>query len=159
VAWRSWWPGQASGGRIDEFAHLDSLQSRATLRQLAVEAAFVSEVMAPTIPLQMELYDEMAAAQPAAHEGEAEVRAGWAYYTRSPPRRDLPLFCRRPVDGGAEQVLLDLGTLADRHGYAAIGKLAGSVIVQALYFRTCNVRRRGSPAQLGRSGPKIGAWF
>ena len=119
----AWW---ALRGMRDEWAHLAKLESASTRRLLAQEDEYASRVLEPTVTLQMRLYDELAAAQPAAHQSEPEIRGEWAYYTRSPPRRDLPLFCRQHVRGGSEHVLLDLGALADRHGYAAIGKFAGS---------------------------------
>ncbi|KAL1519151.1 hypothetical protein AB1Y20_003411 [Prymnesium parvum] len=105
----------------DEFEWLSHPSHRAVRAHLTAEATYTREVLRPLVGEQMELYAEMAERIPAEYVSPTETYRGWSYYTRSPVKRDLPLYCRRRVGGGAEEVLLDLGALADRHGYAALG--------------------------------------
>ena len=125
----------ANAATGDEFAHLSVLEGVALERQLKDEAAFLREaLLRPTTPLQMALYDELAARLPATHRAPGEPHGEYEYYTRTGRRANLPLYCRarRRRDGGAsgsaesEQVLLDLGALADAHGFAALGSLSVS---------------------------------
>lgn len=67
----------------------------------------------------------MTARLPAEHHGASEPLGDYLYYARTPPRRDLPLYCRRHASGqGPEEVLLDLGALADAHGFAGVGAMS-----------------------------------
>ena len=88
---------------------------------LRAEAQYGRDVLRPTHGDQVRLYEQMTGRLPAELVTPAEKLDEFEYYTRTPPRRDLPLYCRRPTQGGDEHVLLDLGALADRHGYAALG--------------------------------------
>ena len=74
----------------------------------------------------MELYDAMAGRLPAELITPAEPLGAYEYYTRTPFRRDLPLYCRKPINSESEEILLDLGALADQHGYAGLGAFSVS---------------------------------
>lgn len=90
--------------------------------------------MRPTTALQMQLYDEMVARLPSEHTSSVEPLGDFLYYTRTPHRRDLPLYCRTHKGGGPEQILLDLGALADAHGFAGLGSLSISSDQSMLAF-------------------------
>jgi oligopeptidase B len=135
---RSWWrrppraprarPNGSARERLvhghkwqDEFGWLSNHASRAVRKQLGAEAAFTKEVLRPTVGLQMVLHAEMNAALPSEGVSISESIGGWSYYTRTPHGHNLPLYCRRPAAGGTEQIVLNLGALADWYGYAALG--------------------------------------
>ena len=113
-----------SSNATDAFAHLLDPASAALRRQLQDEARYTRLAFHPMVALQTALYDEMAARLPDVHVSPVEPLGDWHYYTRTARRRDLPCYVRRRVDGGPEQVLLDLGALADRHGYAGLGSFS-----------------------------------
>lgn len=74
---------------------------------LEAENAHTAAVMASTESLQEQLFAEM---RGRLKEVDASVPAPdgpWAYYRRYEAGAQHPRFCRRPVSGGAEQVLYD----------------------------------------------------
>ena len=105
----------------DEFEYLAHAESAAVSRLLKSEAAYMRSALGPLNGLQMALYDEMRSRLPDEQITPSERFGDWLYYSRTTARQDLPQFCRRHVDGGAEQVVFDLAALADKHGYAALG--------------------------------------
>ena len=110
----------------DEFAWLGDAASHAVSAQLAAEKEYTQLHLQPLASAEMELYGQMASSIPAESESAPEPWGSYEYYTRTPARRDLPRFCRRRRGGGGEEVLLDLGALADRHGFASLGAFAVS---------------------------------
>ena len=120
------WAERVHGVRTfdDEFRWLRDPHSRLARRQLRLEHEYAERALGALQPLQMALYSEMAAALPRRFESEADAWGGYEYYTRTEVRRDLPIHARRR--GGKEEVLLDLGALADAHGYAGLGSIAVS---------------------------------
>ena len=105
----------------DEFEYLAHAESAAVSQLLKSEAAYMRSALGPLNGLQMALYDEMRGRLPDEQIAPSERFGDWLYYSRTTARQDLPQFCRRHVDGGAEQVVFDLAALADKHGYAALG--------------------------------------
>ena len=73
------------------------------------ENDYTDAMLAPSAPLQRQLIKRMQALD--AQEGAAlQVRDGdFAYYQRSGADGDHLVYARRPVGGGAEQILLDVG--------------------------------------------------
>ena len=111
----------------DEFAWLGDAASHAVSAQLAAEKQYTQLHLQPLASAEMELYGQMASSIPAESESAPEPWGSYEYYTRTPARRDLPRFCRRQRGGGGgEEVLLDLGALADRYGFASLGAFAVS---------------------------------
>ena len=93
---------------------------------LRAESAFARASLRPLNGLQMALYREMTSRLPVEYSTPAEPIGDYLYYARTERRRDLPLYCRRHQDGGREETLLDLGALADEHGYAGLGTMSVS---------------------------------
>ena len=142
--------------------------------------------MAPTRALQDRLFREMAArirtSEPPEEKGEAggDTAAaahlllaepggdGFVYYTRRPPGRNFPIYCRRPCAVGAgaggeaeegEEVLLDQNTWPEYHQ----GQVLGDAKVSPRQGRLAFVL--GSPEQGGRGWAlfvqelRSGAWW
>ena len=99
--------------RRDEYAWLRAGGEDPAVREhLAVENAYATGVMRPYSRLMRALAKEIEAGTYVDHETEPVRRGAWLYWTRNERRRDLPVYLRRPAEGGRAQVLLDLNALA-----------------------------------------------
>ena len=111
----------------DDFAWLGDAASHAVSAQLAAEKQYTQLHLQPLASAEMELYGQMASSIPAEIQSAPEPWGSYEYYTRTLARRDLPRFCRcQRGGGGGEEVLLDLGALADRYGFVSLGAFAVS---------------------------------
>jgi oligopeptidase B len=106
--------------RMDDYAYFQPKDWHAVLRApdaldapvkaiVKQENDYTAAMLAPTEPLQRALSQRMEALEAIAG-AKIEVRDGdYFYYSRSRAGSDHPVYARRPVVGGAEQVLLDVG--------------------------------------------------
>ena len=94
---------------------------------LEAENAYTARRSWPTpMALQERLFAEM---KGRIKEDDATVPApdgAFAYYTRFVTGGQHPLFCRKPREGGEEQVLVDGNALAKPHAYFRIAGVAHS---------------------------------
>jgi oligopeptidase B len=123
--------------RVDDYAWLRADNWQAVMRdpkaldpgiraQLEAENAHTAAVMAGTEGLQEALFAEM---KGRIKEDDASVPApdgDYSYYTRFVPGGEHPLFCRKPRQGGGEQLLIDGNSLARDHAYFRIGGVSHS---------------------------------
>jgi oligopeptidase B len=123
--------------RVDDYAWLRAANWQEVMRDPAVldpdiraylqaENAYTEAVMAGTEPLQAALFAEM---KGRIKEDDSSVPApdgAFAYYARFVTGGQHPLFCRVPVHGGAEQVLLDGNALAKPHAYFRLASVVHS---------------------------------
>jgi oligopeptidase B len=123
--------------RVDDYAWLRADNWQAVMRDpgaldaeirahLEAENAYTNAVMADTETLQETLFAEM---KGRIKEDDSSVPApdgGYAYYTRYVTGGQHPVFCRRPRDGGTEQILVDGNALAADHAYFRIANVAHS---------------------------------
>jgi oligopeptidase B len=122
---------------VDDYAWLRAPNWQAVMRDpalldpairahLEAENAYTNAVMAETEALQHRLFAEM---KGRIKEDDASVPApdgAFSYYTRFVTNGQHPLFCRKPLSGGEEQLLLDGNVLARDHAYFRIGNVAHS---------------------------------
>jgi oligopeptidase B len=123
--------------RVDDYAWLRAANWQAVMRDpallapdirtyLEAENAYTQTMMADTEALQAKLFAEM---KGRIKEDDASVPAPdgpFAYYSRFVTGGQHPLFCRKPSDGGAEQILLDGNALARPHAYFRIAGVTHS---------------------------------
>ena len=123
--------------RVDDYAWLRAENWQTVMRDpsvldpeiranLEAENAYTAGVMADTEALQQRLFAEM---KGRIKEDDASVPApdgAFSYYTRFITGGQHPLFCRRPRDGGDEQVLVNGNALARDHAYFRIANVAHS---------------------------------
>ncbi len=113
--------------RVDEYAWLRQRDDPAVMRYLQEETAYAAAVMAPTQPLQQELYDEMLS-----HIKQTDLsvpyRLGdYFYYSRTEEGKQYPIYARKRGSVEApEEVTLDLNALAVGHEYLGLGAYAVS---------------------------------
>ena len=106
----------------DDYFWLRQKTNPAVRSYLEAENAYTATVMKPTEALQKTLYDELVG-----HIKETDLtvpfrRGPYMYYSTIAAGKQYPVFVRRPVTGGAEQVLLDQNELAKGLGYYAINE-------------------------------------
>ncbi len=101
---------------------------------LDAENAYFEAQVAPLAALTEALYDKMLAQFAPALETPPVPHGPWVYYRRSHP--DLPrrLHCRRPRDGGDEQVLIDENALAHDIADGVVGAVQPSPDHQLLAY-------------------------
>jgi len=136
----------------------DERQDKAMLAYLNAENAYTDQVMAPLKPLQDKLYDEIVGR---IKQDDASVpyrERGWWYYSRFEAGKDYPIQARRKdasgVDAGtiqqangagdfaAEQVLLDVNTMAAGKDYFNVGDAEVSQDNRLLAWAEDDVGRR-----------------
>jgi oligopeptidase B len=79
---------------------------------LEAENAYARTVLASNRALERRLAVEMRARLSDREQSVPEASGPWEYYTRYPSGAQRKLHCRRPREGGPEQVLLDENALA-----------------------------------------------
>jgi oligopeptidase B len=123
--------------RVDDYAWLRAANWQAVMRDpalldaeirsyLEAENAYTKAVMADTEPLQARLFAEMKGRIKEDDVGVPAPDGAFAYYTRFVVGGQHPLFCRRPRDGGEEEILLDGNALAKPHAYFRIAGVTHS---------------------------------
>lgn len=130
--------------RIDEFTWLRNKESAEVRAHLEAENAYTDFVLAPTKPLQEELFNEFKARILETDLSVATVKGNWAYFGRTEEGKQYPLHYRRPVlaaDISLEPweetdqstlppgsiLLLDENVLAGESDYFALGTFEVSV--------------------------------
>jgi oligopeptidase B len=121
---------------VDEYRWLRDKDSARVRSHLETENAHTRAVMAFTEPFQETLYREMLAR---IQETDMDVpyRYGaFEYYGRTEQGKDYPILCRRALDDPAEQVTLDMNTMAEGHEFFALGAYDVSPDARLLAFST-----------------------
>jgi oligopeptidase B len=121
---------------VDEYRWLRDKDSARVRSHLEIENAHTRAVMAFTEPFQETLYREMLAR---IQETDMDVpyRYGaFEYYGRTEQGKDYPILCRRALDDPAEQVTLDMNTMAEGHEFFALGAYDVSPDARLLAFST-----------------------
>ncbi len=93
---------------------------------LEAENAWADHVLAPTLPLQEVLYNEMLGRIKETDLSVPYQRGDWWYYTRTETGKQYAVHCRRlhGMTQGHEEVLLDLNVLAEGKSFMALGDFA-----------------------------------
>jgi len=106
----------------DDYFWLRRKTDPAVRSYLEAENAYTASVMKPTESLQKTLYDEMVGHLKET-DATAPYRSGsFIYYSKTEAGKQYPVFVRKPVGGGAEQVLLDQNEMAKGHGFFSINE-------------------------------------
>ena len=124
---------------------------------LEAENAYAESVLAPTRGLQRELVREMRARMKEDDSEPPQNDGPWAYYTRFRHGGQHRIFCRRPRDGGKEEVLVDGDARADGKAfYQLLGarhspdhaKIAWSADEKGSELHTIHLRALAAAADL-----------
>jgi oligopeptidase B len=122
---------------VDDYAWLRADNWQAVMRdpaaldsrirtQLEAENAYLQAMMAGSEALQQKLFAEMKGRIKEDDETVPAPDGAYAYYTRFVPGGEQPLFCRKPRQGGEEELLIDGNALARDHAYFRIAGVSHS---------------------------------
>lgn len=107
------------------------------LAYLAAENAYADAVLAPTVPLQRRLFQEMRARIQETDRSALYPDGEYFYYTRTESDKPYEIYCRRGRDPNApEEILLDVNTLAEGHDYCQVANVAVAPDHRTLAFAT-----------------------
>jgi oligopeptidase B len=108
------------GPAVDPYRWLENPDDPAVIAYLEAENAYTEEVMGPTAELQEALYQELTSRVQRTDTGVPVSWRGYLYYSRTEEGKDYQMICRRrDIPDAAEEVLLDLNTIAG--DYLAVG--------------------------------------
>ncbi len=105
---------------VDNWFYLRDRTHPATIPYLNAENEFTDGIMQPTAELETKIYDEMVGRIQETDSSVPVRYGGFEYYTRTENGKQYPIHCRRPVPGGAEQILLDCNAMAEGHQYFSL---------------------------------------
>src|SRR5436190_3243225 len=95
-------------------------------KHLEAEGLYARAMLAPNRALERRLVAEMRARVSRRDEAVPEPWGPWQYYTRYQAGSQRKLHCRRPREGGPEQILLDENALADGRRAFSVAETAVS---------------------------------
>ncbi|MDV3469792.1 S9 family peptidase [Stenotrophomonas sp. C3(2023)] len=131
--------------RNDDYYWLrdDKREDKAMLAYLNAENAYADQVLAPLKPLQETLYQEIVG-RIKQDDASVPVRErGYWYYTRYETGQDYPIHARREGSmDGAEEVLLNVNTMAEGKGYFSVGGMEISQNNRLMAWADDDVGRR-----------------
>ena len=107
--------------RPDPWHWLKDREDPETLAYIEAENAWTAEQLAPLADLKQALYDEMLGRIQETDQSAGIADGPWVYYTRTVEGLAYTIHCRRPRDGGEEQILLDENVLAEGHDFFSVG--------------------------------------
>ena len=103
--------------RVDEYAWMKEKGTLELEAHLRAENAYTEAMLAPHEALRAQLETELTARRPRVID-EFPARYGrYEYWERSDLLEQFPRLLRRPLDGGPEELLLDLNALAPDASY------------------------------------------
>jgi oligopeptidase B len=106
----------------DDYFWLREKSHPEVITYLEAENAYTDAVMAPTKGLQETLYKEMLGRIKQTDLSVPYRLGEYVYYSRTEEGKQYPYMCRRKGSmAGAEEILLDLNTLAEGHSYLGVG--------------------------------------
>src|SRR5438552_7733741 len=109
---------------VDDYHWLRNRDNPAVRAYLEAENAYAEAVLAPTKPLQEQLYQEMLSRIKQTDLSVPYREGEFWYYTRTEEGKQYPIHCRkRGMLNAGEEVLLDLNLLAEGRSYLAVGVL------------------------------------
>ncbi len=90
--------------RIDEFGWMRNKEAEEVRAHLEAENAYTTAVMAPTVALQEELFNEFKARILETDLSVPTVKGMWAYFGRTEEGKQYPSHYRRPIDPADESL-------------------------------------------------------
>jgi oligopeptidase B len=106
----------------DDYFWLRQKTNPEVRKYLEAENAYTSEVMKPTEAMQKQLYDEIVGHIKETDVSVPSTRGRYSYYSKVEAGKQYPVYLRKLVNGGPEEVLLDQNELAKGLGYYSINE-------------------------------------
>ncbi|MDQ2908762.1 MAG: S9 family peptidase [Candidatus Eremiobacteraeota bacterium] len=126
--------------RVDDYAWLRLKDDPDVVAYLEAENAYTEALLAPTVALQEELYDEMLSHIKQTDLSVPYRKGEYWYYSRTEEGKQYPIYARKrrstESTDSREEITLDLNVLAEGHQFLALGAYDvsddGSLLVYAL---------------------------
>ena len=134
--------------RIDNYYWLNDFfkkgsDSEQVVAYLKTENDYYDTMMAATVGLQENLYNEMKARVKEKDESVPYFKQGYFYYSRQIEGKDYYIFCRKKESLEAEEeILLDINKMAEGHNYYAATGFAVSIDNNLLAYGVDILSRR-----------------
>jgi oligopeptidase B len=113
--------------REDDYFWMREKSNPDVAAYLHAENAYTDAVLAPTVPFQGALYDEMLARIQETDVNVPYRQGAYFYYSRTEQGKQYPIFCRKKDTLEApEEVTLDLNRLAEGKTFLSLGAYAVS---------------------------------
>jgi oligopeptidase B len=123
--------------REDDYFWLRDKRNPDVAAYLEAENAYTDAVMKPTLAFQDALYKEMLARIKETDVNVPYRKGNFFYYSRTEQGRQYPIYCRKAWHlEAAEEVTLDLNTLAEGQKFMALGNYAVSDDGRLLAYST-----------------------
>jgi oligopeptidase B len=103
--------------RVDEYAWMKEKGTPELEAHLAAENAYTEAVLAPQQAFRARLEGEIDGRRPRIIDSFPERQGHYEYWHRSDLKEPFARLLRRPLDGGAEELLLDLNTISPGASY------------------------------------------
>jgi oligopeptidase B len=151
----------------DDYFWLREKSNPEVIKYLEAENAYTESVMKPTKPLQETLYNEMLGRIKQTDLSVPSRIGDYFYYSRTQEGKQYSYLCRRKGSmEGAEEIMLDLNTLAEGHTYLGLGAqrvsddgnlLAYSIDTNGYRQYTLHVKDLRSGQTLAESIERVGS--
>ncbi len=112
--------------RVDEYAWMKEKATPELEAHLRAENAYTDAMLAPQQALREELEKELLARRPQVIDDFPDRLGRYEYWSRSDLNEPFSRLLRRPLDGGPEEQLLNLNTLAPDASYVKLLDFAPS---------------------------------
>lgn len=103
--------------RTDPYSWMHNRNDSTVIAHLESENAYTDAILASLLELRDELYEEIKSKVPESEEFPPEPDGQYEYYDREEASLDYPVYLRKPIGGGQEEVVLDINELARGHEY------------------------------------------
>lgn len=113
--------------RVDPYFWLREKKNPEVIAYLEAENAYTEQIMKRTQALQQQLYSEILGRIKQTDQSVPVRRDGYRYYTRTEEGKQYSIHCRRKLDRGTEEIILDENELAKSHKYFKLGSSQPSV--------------------------------
>ncbi|GGW69889.1 S9 family peptidase [Alishewanella tabrizica] len=133
------------GERVDPYYWLrdDTRQDPKVLSHLQAENAYYQQYSSRYSELTQQLTSEIVGRIKQDDSSVPYVKGDYRYFSRYETGKEYPIYLRQPLAGGAEQVLLDVNTLAAGKDFFQVANLQVSPNQQLLaYMEDTNGRRQ-----------------
>src|SRR5580692_5718341 len=112
--------------RIDNYFWLRDRQNPETIQYLEAENEYTKAEMQHTAELQAKLYQEMLGRIQQTDSSVPTKRDEYFYYTRTEEGKQYAIYCRKHLESGAEEVLVDGNAMAEGRKYFRVGNFVPS---------------------------------
>lgn len=123
-------------------AEIPDEQTKDVLGYLNAENTYLKNVMGHTENLQTKLYEEIVGRIKKDDRSVPVNKNGYSYYTRFEANGDYALYCRKKIDGGEEEIMLNGPEMAKDYAYYGFGNQSVSPDNKIMAYGIDTISRR-----------------